>query len=63
LVGGGAGFEGDEVVGGSVGGVTALGGFGDDGFDAWVVQAGFDVEVADSLRVEFPRPTSRSPAP
>ena len=37
LVGGGAGFEGDQVVGGAVGGVVAVGGFGDDGFNSGVV--------------------------
>ena len=54
LFGGSAGFEGDEVLCVSGGGVVAVCRFGDDGLNSGIVEASFDVEVADPMGASSP---------
>jgi len=51
-----AGVEGKEVFGGAVELCSAAGGFGDFLAEADVVEAGFDIQNADALRVELAGP-------
>ena len=51
-----AGVEGEEVFGAAIEFCLAAGGFGDFLAEAHVVEAGFDIEDADALRVELAGP-------
>ncbi len=51
-----AGIEGEEVFGAAVKLCSAAGGFGDFLAEADIVEAGFDIQDADPLRVELAGP-------